>query len=249
MTIKNHCVTSFIALMACHALSGCGPFAKLQDVGAPPRMTVGQNPTEEKDYRPVTTPTPDPEPHIRQPNSLWQSGARAFFKDQRAHKAGDIITVLISIQDKGKLNNKTIRTRTSGMNIRTDSMMGYLNKFVVRPTVNETNPLNISSNPTHSGQGDVDRKEEIELKMAAMVTQVLPNGNLVIKGRQEIRVNYEVREVLVSGIVRKEDILSNNTIRYEKIAEARISYGGRGQLTDVQQPPYGQQILDTLWPF
>jgi flagellar L-ring protein FlgH len=81
------------------------------------------------------------------------------------------------------------------------------------------------------------------------VTQVLPNGNLVVQGRQELRVNFEVRELQITGVIRQQDISSTNTVSYTKLAEARISYGGRGQLTDVQQPRYGQQLLDIIAPF
>lgn len=234
-----------LALTSC-LLSGCGMVGSLSTIGKPPALSDVQNPTEQKNYKPVTTPLAQPDPpQQRQANSLWQSGSRAFFKDQRALKTGDILTVLISIQDKGRLNNKTTRTRTSAMNIKTPALLGY----TLPNNANMATPLSMTSNPNHVGEGDVDRREEIELKVGALVTQVLPNGNLVIQGKQEIRVNYEIREVLVSGIVRREDILSSNTIRYEKIAEARISYGGRGQLSDVQQPPYGQQVIDAVFPF
>ncbi len=111
------------------------------------------------------------------------------------------------------------------------------------------NLVGLNSGSTSEGSGSIRRNEEIELKLASVITDVLPNGNLVIYGRQEVRVNFEVRELAIAGIVRPEDITSANTISYEKIAEARISYGGRGQITDVQQPRYGQQLYDIIFPF
>ena len=111
-----------------------------------------------------------------------------------------------------------------------------------------TGVMGASSKPGHTGAGSVNRSEVIDIKLAALITQNLPNGNLVIHGKQEIRVNNELREIEVSGVVRREDIISNNTISYDKIAEARISYGGRGQLSDVQKPRWGYQLMEALSP-
>jgi flagellar L-ring protein precursor FlgH len=129
--------------------------------------------------------------------------------------------------------------------------LGYESKLpnIFPKAVDPKNLVNFSSNPTYDGVGEIKRSESLNLKIAATVTQVLPNGNLVIIGRQEMRVNGEVREMQITGVVRPQDILAENTISYEKIAEARISYGGRGQISDIQQPPWGQQILDVISPF
>ena len=188
------------------------------------------------------------EPH---PNSLWRPGARAFFKDQRASQIGDILTVVISINDKASLSNTSDRTRTTSETDTMPNVLGFEQKFrkILPKTFDPTNAIDIDGSTQNKGSGSIDRDEQIELKVAAVVTQVLPNGNLVLKGSQEVRVNFEVRELLVTGVVRREDIGSDNKISYEKIAEARIAYGGRGHITDVQQPRYGTQILDIVYPF
>ena len=182
------------------------------------------------------------------PNSLWRNGSRAFFKDQRAHQVGDILTVQVNITDKAIIANETQRSRDTKEDSGIDNFFG---KSKV-PIVNSAVPTRIftsDSTTQMDGKGSVNRSEALQTNVAAVVTQVLPNGNLVVEGRQEIRVNFEIRELIVAGIVRPEDIQSDNTIDSSKIAQARIAYGGRGQLTDVQQPRYGQQVLDVILPF
>jgi flagellar L-ring protein precursor FlgH len=239
------------AIGALLALSACNTFERLSQVGSTPQLSQIQNPQQAPNYRPVTLPMPKADPDNRQANSLWRPGARAFFKDQRAAMVGDILTVVIDINDKAALTNSTNRTRTNRETSALNGFLGFeanLNK-VLPNQVDNTNLLGLSGDTTNAGAGQIDREEEIELKVAAIVTQVLPNGNLVIHGKQEVRVNYEVRELQIAGIVRREDIASTNTISYEKIAEARIAYGGRGLITDVQQPRYGDQVIDILFPF
>jgi flagellar L-ring protein precursor FlgH len=239
------------AIGALLALSACNTFERLSQVGSTPQLSQIQNPQQDPSYRPVTLPMPKADPDNRQANSLWRPGARAFFKDQRAAMVGDILTVVIDINDKAALTNSTNRTRTNRETSALNGFLGFeanLNK-VLPNQVDNTNLLGLSGDTTNAGAGQIDREEEIELKVAAIVTQVLPNGNLVIHGKQEVRVNYEVRELQIAGIVRREDIASTNTISYEKIAEARIAYGGRGLITDVQQPRYGDQVIDILFPF
>jgi flagellar L-ring protein precursor FlgH len=239
------------AVGALLALSACNTFERLSQVGSTPQLSQIQNPQQAPNYRPVTLPMPKAEPDNRPANSLWRPGARAFFKDQRAAMVGDILTVVIDINDKAALTNSTNRTRTNRETSALNGFLGFeanLNK-VLPNQVDNTNLLGLSGDSANAGAGQIDREEEIELKVAAIVTQVLPNGNLVIHGKQEVRVNYEIRELQIAGIVRREDIASTNTISYEKIAEARIAYGGRGLITDVQQPRYGDQVIDILFPF
>lgn len=252
-TLNSHfAARSVCAIAMAMALSGCGNTLKrLSQVGEEPPLTEIQNPTQAPNYRPVSLPMPVKKHVESKPNSLWRPGARAFFRDQRASQIGDILTVVINIDDKATLNNSTDRTRTTTENDSITSVLGIegIIDGLMPKDFNRTNPINLTGETQNKGTGKINRDEKIELKVAAVVTQVLPNGNLVIRATQEVRVNYEVRELRVSGVIRPEDIGSDNTISYEKIAEARIAYGGRGQLSDVQQPRYGTQVLDIIYPF
>ena len=194
---------------------------------------------------------PRPEPALYQPNSLWRTGAKAFFKDQRAANVGDVMTVNIEIDDQASLDKTTERSRTTTETDSASSILGYEQSLgaILPESVDPTNLIDIDGSTLNSGEGTIDRSETIQLKIAAVVTQLLPNGNLVIQGRQEIRVNFEVRELYITGVVRPQDISSANTINYDKIAEAGVAYGGRGIISDVQQPRLGTQILDIVYPF
>jgi flagellar L-ring protein precursor FlgH len=245
---------SRLALVAsCAALvTGCNAMSRLSDVGSPPGLSQIQNPNKTPGYIPVTLPMPTPQTAAREPNSLWRPGSRAFFKDQRAGRVGDILTVKIDINDQAQINNQTSRSRDNSESAGLPEVFGYdLNKILPgdQTAGGRDSLLDLSSATSNKGTGQIKRAETIELQVAALITEVLPNGNLVLFGRQEVRVNYEVRELQIAGVIRPEDISPANTIGYEKIAEARISYGGRGQITDVQQPRYGQQVLDVILPF
>jgi len=234
-------------LLAATALSGCSTAERLSRVGQAPALSAVTSPTQDRDYRPVTMPMPTPIAIEPASNSLWRPGARAFFKDQRAKEIGDVMTVVVKIQNESaQLNNETSRKRDSAK--ESVSITNFLNKDIV-PGVNATPAVDFSSTSDFKGTGSIKRDESISIRLAAIVLQVLPNGNLAIAGRQEVRVNNELRELQVAGVIRPEDIRSDNTISWDKIAEARISYGGRGSLSDVQQPRYGQQIFDVIFPF
>ncbi len=243
--IKN----AVIAICTFALLSGCGA-SKLAHVGETLELSPIGNPADEHPGK-ITMPMPSPQNFSPRDNSLWQQGSRGFFKDLRASQVGDIITVMVDVQDSAQLNNETQQRRASENDVDIGALAGFgsvLGKILPgKPDLN--NLLDTQSDAQHRGSGSIARDERIQMQVAAVVTQMLPNGNMVIYGRQEMRVNTEVRELHVAGIIRPQDISTGNSITYEKIAEARVAYGGKGQLSNVQQPRYGTQIADILLPF
>jgi flagellar L-ring protein FlgH len=247
MALRPRIVRSLLQIAAALSLTACAStIDKIENIGKPPALDPIAVPP-----RPVVVPQPAPEPQAQNVNSLWRAGSRSFFRDPRAQKVGDLITVEIAIGDEAKLANTTTRSTNASENANLDNLFGLESRLkgVLPKAVDPSSLVKAGSDSSSEGTGTVDRSETINLTVAAEVTQVLPNGNLVIQGQQEVRVNNEVRELTVSGIVRPEDISNTNTIKHTQIAEARISYGGRGQITDVQQPRYGQQFWDIIFPF
>lgn len=242
--------TALVAMVA-GSVAGCNTLSRLAQVGEEPKMTQIQNPTAMPDYRPVSMPMPAPKVAERNPNSLWRAGARAFFKDMRAKQVGDVVTVKMTLNDKATLENKTERDRGDSEAANVTNLLGFEGELTryLPDAVSAANIANFGNTHKTSGDGTIERKEEINLTFAAVVTQVLPNGNLVIMGRQELRVNSELRELMVTGVVRLGDIDSDNTISHEKIAEMRVAYGGRGTLSELQQPRWGMQLWDIIFPF
>jgi flagellar L-ring protein precursor FlgH len=239
-----------VALVALgHIASGCSSIDRLSQIGEKPKLTEIENPTTQPGYKPVQMPMPKPEVASYSPNSLWRSGRRAFFKDQRAARVGDLLTVTVNITDKANIANETQRSRSASDDSGITDFVGSKTLGVQAQKILPGRILTADSTSSSDGKGSVTRQEALQTSVAAVVTQILPNGNLVVEGKQEIRVNFEIRELIVAGIVRPEDIQSDNTIDSAKIAQARIAYGGRGQITDVQQPRYGQQVMDVLLPF
>jgi flagellar L-ring protein precursor FlgH len=238
-----------LAALLATGLGGCSSLDRLASIGEKPALTAIENPTTQPGYKPVQMPMPKPEVASYNANSLWRNGSRAFFKDQRARQVGDIMTITVNFTDKANIANETQRSRTSKEDSGVTDFLG--SKLIQTPAtaVLPGKLLTTDSSSSSDGKGSVVRQEALQTNVAAVVTQLLPNGNLVVEGKQEIRVNYEIRELIVAGIVRPEDIQSDNTIDSSKIAQARIAYGGRGQISDVQQPRYGQQVMDVLLPF
>ena len=229
------------ALAVALALSSCSSQA-VKEIGRAPSMSPigsGLNYAE----------TPQMAMYPKQPRStvsgysIWSDQQSALFKDSRAFKIGDILTVNIRVNDKASFDNKTDRSRTnkSGMNFG-------ISGSTSSSSVDAEGDLGFGSSTSTKGDGSTERSEKLNLLVAAVVTGVIENGNLLISGSQEVRVNHEIRILNVAGIVRPQDVNADNTISYDRIAEARISYGGRGRLTEVQQPPWGQQAIDLFSP-
>ncbi len=238
--------TLLLIVAGATAVSGCGTLGQLKTIGKAPRlseMTAVDTPLTEDSLGQPRRREPPPAMAALPPDaSLFRAGAGAFLGDQRASHKGDILTVRINVADRAEVGNTTARTRGGSENAGLSAALGL---GIAKP-----DPLIAGSSKSQfNGSGNISRSETISMTMSAIVTDVLPNGNLMIRGRQEIRVNYELRELIVTGMVRPQDIGRDNSIRHTQIAEARISYGGRGQLTQAQQARWGQQIYDALFPF
>jgi flagellar L-ring protein precursor FlgH len=232
-------------------LGGCSDFlTRLSEVGGPPRLSPVSDPGKDPKYPPVNLAMPPAEPLQAGANSLWRPGGRQFFKDQRAHAVGDVLTIVVNVNDvANELNNTSVaRNGNEGMDV--PALFG-LEKSIPRalPHANPATLVNTGSSNSNITTGQIQRNEQVTTSLAGVITQVLPNGNMVVVARQQMRVNAELRELVVTGIVRPEDIASDNTVQHNRLAEARIIYGGRGQLSDQQVPRYGQQLLDVLLPF
>ncbi len=243
-------------------LSSIAPLALLMGLGAcsmakeavmGPKMTPMGYPAQlvpqDQDILPAYHHEAPPPPGSA--NSLWRIGARTFFNDQRAAKVGDILTVLITINDSAQVSNATTRERKVASTANITNFFGLESTLgkILPKAFDPSNAINVGSDNSNSGTGTVNRQDVINLTVAAVVTKVMPNGNLVIQGRQEVKTNAEIRELTVAGLVRPEDISSSNTINHTQIAEARIAYAGRGDISRIQKAPAGQSLIETFSPF
>ncbi|MDE3016447.1 MAG: flagellar basal body L-ring protein FlgH [Pseudomonadota bacterium] len=234
--------------------AGCSSILdKLNHINEPPPQTAIIDPQQKPDYKPLNWPLPqNPPPQKQYANSLWQPGARAFFRDGRASRVGDILKVNININDNLQFNNQTEGKRTTIDQANAPSLLGLGSKIVHFLPETQANPaslLNTNGTLDTKGTGTIQRQDIVVTHIAVMVTQMLPDGNMVIDGSQEVTMNQDVRVVSVKGVIRPQDIKSDNTIDSTQIAEARIVYSGRGQLNDMQKPRWGGQIIDAVSPF
>ena len=238
-------------LLAAMLATGCD---RLSNVGQEPKFTppgAPKSPPPPPAPQRMALATPPPEPPVQgaAAASLWRQGPYSLFGDRRASRPGDLVTVVIEIDDSASISNETERSRSGSENLGVSALLGL--PALIEGAINAgTDPAaSISSSSAAGGAGSVSRNEKITLRIAATVMQVLPNGHMVIAGSQEVRVNYELRDLQVSGIIRPQDVSRRNEITYDRIAAARIAYGGRGQISDMQQPRWGHQIADIVLPF
>lgn len=245
-------MTSYRALLwlgLALAAAACGG-----SVGQPPEMTsIGQAQagapmilTPERAA--IAVPPPQAARFAYQQASLWNNGSSGLLGDKRARTLGDILTIVIQIDDEAEMRNSSTRTRSGSESAGVGAFLG-LGKFVPREAQGLTPNVEVESDSEFRGNGSVRRNEKLTLRVAATVVDVLPNGHMVIQGDQEVRVNFELRDLQVTGIVRPEDISRYNEIPYDRIAGARIGYGGRGQISSAQQPRYGQRAIDSALPY
>ncbi len=235
-------------LMVLVCVAGC---ARIDHIGKPPSFSPGNETSEHVAMLSPGLPLRVEADGPTEAASLWSGARQSLLGDRRAVKQGDILTVVIEIDEEAEISNETERSRSGS------ESLGIPNLYSIPQRINPRLPAGasldeavaINSTSASSGDGSVKRNEKLTLRVAATIVNVLPNGVLEISGSQELRVNFELRELLVSGYVRPEDISRKNEITYDKIASARVSYGGRGQITDVQQPRLGQQVLDAILPF
>lgn len=244
MRLRLFALIALLPLGACSSVMEAVKGPELAPVGYPAALVP-----RDQAIMPLAAPRDEPRPASA--NSLWRTGAREFFADQRAAKVGDILTVLIEIDDSAKTTNQTTATHQSDMTAGVPHLLGLESTLgkILPKGFDPANALGTNTKTDQTGSGAITRAEKISLTIAAVVTTVLPNGNMVIQGVQEVRTNAEVRQLTVAGIVRPEDVSSANTVRHTQIAEARISYAGRGDLSRVQKTPGGQALVEKFWPF
>ncbi|WP_083096714.1 flagellar basal body L-ring protein FlgH [Pseudophaeobacter leonis] len=246
--MKKKTIATKLALVGLVFLGAC---ARMDHLGKAPSLTPAAETPEHVAMLWQGLPTEIQNQRAVDGASLWSGSQNSLLGDRRAINKGDILTVVIQIDEEAEISNDTTRTRSSAESLGVPHLLGLpqrLDEHLPEGASSAT-AVDLTGSSSSKGNGSVKRSEKLELRVAATIVDVLPNGVLAISGNQEVRVNFELRELLVSGYVRPQDISRQNEITYDKIASARVSYGGRGQITDVQQPRYGQQVLDAILPF
>lgn len=222
-------------------------------ISQPPPLSDGSNTQDRAAFTAFPVPAALPPNAVRPlvSSSLWTQERGSLLGDRRAVARGDILTVVIEIDESAEISNATGRSRAASQDLGISQLLGIPQRFDRNAVdgASLANAVSVNSQSSSDGSGTVRRNEKLELRVAVTIVDVLPNGVLSIAGNQEVRVNFELRELLVTGYVRPADITRQNEITYDKVASARISYGGRGQISDVQQPRYGQQALEAILPF
>lgn len=250
-------ITTVLLLPAALALTACGPQGNIDR--NPEISGINVDPNAMPETASLSIPMPPPKapvnPKRAEAASLWQTGNDSFFADRRAEEVGDIVSINIQIDDQAQLRNASSRSRDGSASMGKPEFLGYGSKLdELLPGINpedlpDGNLIDLNSSFERQGEGAISRNERINLKIAALVIQRLPNGNLVVAGRQEVKVNDEIRELRVAGIIQPSEIGMDNSIDYDRIAEARITYGGRGQLSRQLRTGYGEEAANVILPY
>jgi len=242
-------VLALLCLSILVTIPACG---RLKNVGNPPEFSPPQATPEATAMMTygITNEFAATIPRTDTP-SLWTGDRGSLLGDRRAIQRGDILTVVIEIDDSASISNSTDRSRSGSESLSIPNLLGLPQRAdeALPDGATLSAAVDLNSNSTFGGDGSVRRNEQLELRVAATIVDVMPNGVLSIQGTQEVRVNFEMRELPVSGFVLPADITRQNELTYDKLASARISYGGRGQISDMQQPRVGQQVADIILPF
>ena len=243
-------------LLAATALGACGNIERLGEVGSPPRMSQIGEVRKPAEVAAIRYPTADMPPQIGTPNSIWRQGSKSFFKDQRASRVGDIVTVAINLSDSADFSTENARTRADSSNLDLGALFGYRSQLLKRlpsdgPSglLNSSEVFGLSGKGSFAGTGAAKRSESVKMNLAAVIIDVLPNGNLVIRGYQQTRVSNETRYLTVSGVIRAQDITRTNTVAYDKIADANLSYVSSGEVSTATRSKVGTGILGRILPF
>lgn len=246
--MKRMTLKSKLGIAAMIILGACG---RTDHMGKPPSFSPANETQEHVAMLWQGLPVEAQRQRAVDGSSLWSGEQNSLLGDRRAMKRGDILTVVLDLDETAEIENESERSRSGTESLTVPQLLGLPQRLDERLPEGATsaNAVDLGSSSKSSGNGSVSRSEKLELRVAATVVDVLPNGVLAISGTQELRVNFELRELLVTGYVRPQDISRKNEITYDKIASARVSYGGRGQISDMQQPRYGQQVLDAILPF
>jgi flagellar L-ring protein precursor FlgH len=215
-------------------LYGCGP------------AHVGSYTPKHREYK-LPSEAGKNEDQPLSPGSLWREGrpASLLFTDARALRANDLVVIKIEEVADAKRSANTNLSRESESAAKIDAFLGLLEKL------NKSGKAELGgmSKSSFKGQGDTNRSEYLTATVPAMVSKVLPNGNLFIEGHRVILVNNEEQHFYISGVVRPIDIDQENSVKSSMVADAEIEFVGRGVLTDNQKQGWLSRFLGWIWPF
>ncbi|MFO7749085.1 MAG: flagellar basal body L-ring protein FlgH [Desulfobacteraceae bacterium] len=224
-------------------LSGCAAVEEKD-----PRQVLPRGMSDQPALQPQYATIPPAE------GSLWTETSDPLFEDTKARTPGDTLVVDIVENSSSSMDVNTETSRESSMDIGVPNFFGQMRQFEALPNPTSKGMLadklvGTRYNNDFKGEGTSDRTGQVTASISARITEVLPNGNLAVFGKRAMKVNSEVQYIVVSGIVRPQDITSDNRVQSTYLADSTIEYFGRGALADKQKPGWGTRVFDNLWPF